>query len=30
MRQTLGALVFRQHAFDESAERIRVGMDSGM
>ena len=30
MRQTLGALVFRQHAFDEGAERICVGMNSGM
>jgi hypothetical protein len=30
MCQTLDALVFRQHTFDEGAERIRVGMNSGM
>jgi hypothetical protein len=28
MRQTPVALVFRQHAFDEGTERIRVEMDS--
>jgi hypothetical protein len=30
MRQTVGALMFRQHTFNEGAERIGVGMDSGM